>query len=230
MLTQQQASTPVLQPTSIPALHLEGLCLSAPDGHVLIRSANVSFCSGVTALTGPNGSGKSTLLRAIAMLHPVDSGTMALGCLQGNRDRSAFLSQLVFMPQNFPVYPTMTAQELLEYSLRLRGASVAKARSIAGDWLRAVGLQSVAKAPSGSYSQGMRQRLGFAYALQMDVPLYLLDEPFAGVDPDWREVMLNLLFHLCANRIAIVSTHHVAEVLCRGANSIRFSQGHLVTA
>jgi ABC-type multidrug transport system ATPase subunit len=222
MLTQQEVSSA--------GLNLEGLSISAPDGRALISSANMSFYPGVTALTGPNGCGKSTLLRAIAMLHPVDGGTISLGRLEGSSDRSGFLSQLVFMPQNFPVYPTMTAQEFLEYPLRLRGAATAQARAIAAEWLQTVGLQSAAKALCGTYSQGMRQRLGLACALQLDVPLYLLDEPFAGVDAEWREVMLDLLFRLCADRIALISTHHVDEVLRRGANHIQLSQGQLVMA
>lgn len=216
--------------TATQSLLLQGLSLSAPDGRPLLRAAEATFHSLPTALTGPNGSGKSTLLRALATLHPIDAGAISLGGLDRGGNRTAYLAQLVFMPQNFPVYPSMTGQEFLEYGLLLRGAPRNNARSTASAWLQAVGLHSVAKAQAGTYSQGMRQRLGFAYALQLDVPLYLLDEPFAGVDPEWRSVMLDLLFSFCANRIAIVSTHHADEMLARGAGQVRIVREQLENA
>lgn len=227
MLTYAKTAT---QSTATQSLLLQALSISALDGRRLLHTAEASFHPLPTALTGPNGSGKSTLLRAIAALHPIDAGSISLVGLHPGRDRAAYLAQLVFMPQNFPVYPSMTGQEFLEYGLLLRGASRNNARSTASAWLNAVGLHSVAKAQAGTYSQGMRQRLGFAYALQLDLPLYLLDEPFAGVDPEWRSAMLDLLFNFCADRIAIVSTHHADEMLARGADEIRLVRGQLESA
>lgn len=211
------------------SLELEDFHISAPDGRSLIVAANVRFHSGVTALIGSNGSGKSTLLRALATLHPLTGGAILLDGLSGVRDRRAFLERLVFLPQNFATYPDLTGREFLVYSLRLRGAGRAQARSSADAWLHAVGLRHAADTKTGAYSQGMRQRLGFAYAMQLDVALYLLDEPFAGVDQESRATMTDMLFRLSGNRIVIVSTHHVDEMFARGAAVARIADGTLVT-
>ena len=210
-------------------LTLEEASIAAMDGRPLIQAACARFTPGVTALIGPNGAGKSTLLRAIATLHPVAQGSIALGTLESGRDRHAYLERLMFLPQNFATYPELTGQEFLEYSLQLRGAGLREARRMAGAWLEAVGLRHAAKTSTGAYSQGMRQRLGFAYAMQVDVPLYLLDEPFAGVDPESRQTLTDLLFRICDDRIAIVSTHHVDDLMERGAAVARLTSGTLVT-
>jgi len=126
MLTKQEVSSA--------GLNLERALISAPDGRALISWANMSVLPRRDGLTGPNGCGKSTLLRAIAMLHPVDGGTISLGRLRRSSDRSGFLSQLVFMPQNFPVFPpTMKATGVPRLPLRLRGAATAQARAIAAE-------------------------------------------------------------------------------------------------
>jgi ABC-2 type transport system ATP-binding protein len=204
-------------------LHVE-----APDGRPLINGANASFQPGVTALLGPNGAGKSTLLRTIALAHPLAGGSVTLDGLDGSRNRRAFLERLMFLPQNFATYPELTGQEFLEYSMRLRGAGRRAAASVATSWLEAVGLTPAAATPTGAYSQGMRQRLGFAYAMQIDVRVYLLDEPFAGVDPESREILTDLLFTLASDRFVIVSTHHVDEMTCRGAAVCKLDGGSLV--
>ena len=122
----------------------------------------------------------------------------------------------------------MTGREFLEYSLRLRGAGRQEARAASDAWLDTVGLRAASKSKTGAYSQGMRQRLGFAYAMQLDVSLYLLDEPFAGVDPESRHALTDLLFRLAADRIAIVSTHHVEEMYARGSGFVRIAEGKLL--
>jgi ABC-2 type transport system ATP-binding protein len=210
-------------------LTMEDVSIYAVDGRPLLEAANARFSPGVTALIGPNGSGKSTLLRALATLYPIETGSIALGEVDSRRNRRAFLDHIIFLPQNFTTYPDLTGQEFLEYSLQLRGAKARDARSIAAAWLEAVGLRYAAKTKTGAYSQGMRQRLGFAYVMQLDVSLCLLDEPFAGVDPETREVLTDLLFKNCSDRIAIASTHHVDEMLNRGAAVARLNSGTLVT-
>jgi ABC-2 type transport system ATP-binding protein len=208
-------------------LSLRGLHVAAPDGRSLIRASHVKFGPGVTALVGPNGAGKSTLLRALATLHPA-GGSILLNGIDSAREPRKFLEQLVYLPQNFATYPELTGQEFLEYALQLRGAARREARSVATAWLEAVGLRQAAKTKTGAYSQGMRQRLGFAYAMQLDVTLYLMDEPFAGVDPESRNTMTDLLFRLGGDRIAIVSTHHVDEMFARGAGFAKIAEGELV--
>ncbi len=226
MLTQDVVASSGVTPLSLTVCDLR---IEAPDGRHLIAAPNARFEPGVTALVGPNGSGKSTLLRALATLHPIAGGSIHLACATRARDRRGFLERLVFLPQNFATYPDLTGQEFLEYSLRLRGAGGRQARSVATAWLEAVGLRQAAKTRTGAYSQGMRQRLGFAHAMQLDVSLYLLDEPFAGVDPESRNVLMDLLFRTGRDRIVIVSTHHVDDMLRRGAAVARIADGRLVT-
>lgn len=222
-------TTEVIQPAIGSAnLKLQDVRVSAPDGRSLIAASNVQFRSGVTALIGSNGSGKSTLLRALATLYPVAGGAISLDGLSGAGDRRTYLERLVFLPQNFATYPDLTGREFLVYSNRLRGAIRAQARSSADAWLDAVGLRHAADTKTGAYSQGMRQRLGFAYAMQLDVTLYLLDEPFAGVDEESRNAMTDMLFGLCGRHICIVSTHHVDEMIERGAAVARIADGTLI--
>ncbi len=219
----------VVQPTAgFASLALDDLRITRPGGSPLIAATHIAVRPGVTALLGSNGSGKSTLLRTLAALQPVSGGGILLDGLNLAQNRSAFLERLVFLPQNFAAYPDLTGREFLVYALRLRGASRAQARSTASAWLEAVGLRDAADTRTGAYSQGMRQRLGFAYAMQLDVTLYLLDEPFAGVDPESREAMTDLLFHLSTDRIVIVSTHHVEEMLARGSAVLRIAGGKLM--
>ena len=210
------------------SLGLRDIQLTAPNGRVLIQASSVAVGPGVTSLVGSNGSGKSTLLRALATLHPLAGGSVVLNGTDIQRDPRTFLQQSVYLPQNFATYPELSGREFLEYSLRLRGAGRQEARSAADAWLDVVGLRAASKSKTGAYSQGMRQRLGFAYAMQLEVSLYLLDEPFAGVDPESRHTMTDLLFRLAADRIAIVSTHHVDEMYARGSGFVRIAEGKLV--
>jgi len=209
-------------------LGLREIQLAAPSGRVLIQQSSATIGPGVTSLTGSNGAGKSTLLRALATLHPLAGGSVILNGTEIQRDSRAFLEQSVYLPQNFATYPELTGREFLEYSLRLRGAGRQEARAASDAWLDTVGLRAASKSKTGAYSQGMRQRLGFAYAMQLDVSLYLLDEPFAGVDPESRHALTDLLFRLAADRIAIVSTHHVEEMYARGSGFVRIAEGKLL--
>lgn len=209
-------------------LSIKDLSLTKPNGCPLIKNANVTFVPGITALVGANGSGKSTLLRCIAGLYPITCGSVRLDTLDNVRHKAAFLERMVFMPQGFAAYPELTGLEFLEYALGTRGSSRRSARYFAWAWLDAVGLGSVAKHKTCTYSQGMLQRLGFAFAMQINVPLYLMDEPFAGVDPESRESLLNLLFTYCQNSIAIISAHYIDEMTHRGATLMRLGDGELV--
>lgn len=210
-------------------LILKDVYLTRPDGRPLIDAANLCFTPGVTALIGPNGSGKSTLLRSIATLHPIASGSIYLDSLNSVRDKVGFLQRLILMPQSFMAYPELTGAEFLEYTLRLRGADSRSAKRLATAWLNLVSLNHAAKERTGTYSQGMLQRLGFAYAMQVDVAVHILDEPFAGVDPETRQLLMELMFDSCMDRIIITSTHHVDEMIERGAKIARLVDGRLMT-
>ena len=204
-------------------LELDGIVLATRDNTPLLASTTVTVSRGVTALLGSNGVGKSTLLRAIVALHPLAAGTVRLGAYDHRRDRAEFLAHSVFVPQTFTTYPDLTAREFLAYFLRLRGVTKADAHERASYWLAAVGLERSANQRTGVFSQGMLQRVGFAYAMQSDASLCVLDEPFAGIDPDGRAALTTLMFEAAADRIILLSTHHIDEVTHRGAAVARIA-------
>lgn len=208
-------------------LVLEGVEIAAPDGRLLVVSASGVFERGVTALIGENGSGKSTLLRALFGLHPLRAGTIRFGPYDHLRDRRAFLERAVFMPQDFTAYSDLSASEFLGYFLQLRGFSKPAAQERSREWLAAVGLEPVAEKRTATFSPGMLQRLGFAYALQTGAQLCVMDEPFAGIDPRARSVLADLLFEFSADRVTILSTHHLTEMTERGAASACISERQL---
>jgi ABC-type multidrug transport system ATPase subunit len=175
-----------MDPAKVSAgLGMRDIQLAAPNGRVLIQPSSVMIGPGVTSLIGANGAGKSTLLRALASLHPLAGGSAVLNGIDIQRDPRAFLEQAVYLPQNFATYPELTGRDFSSIpapSRRSQAGSADGGGLVAGRG----GLRAASKSKTGAYSQGMRQRLGFAYAMQLEVALYLLDEPFAGVDPESR--------------------------------------------
>lgn len=201
-------------------LVIENLSVVSFSKQLILERANHVFSAGVTALTGRNGVGKSTLLRTLATIHPIMDGVVSIGDAEISKDKKAYLTKLMFMPQTFATYPELTGAEFLQLNLRLRGATRREARLISTTWLDIVGLSHAAKARAGSYSQGMLQRLGIAYTLQVDADVYLLDEPFAGVDQEGREELMRVIFNAGQQKIVILSTHHTDEMVANGANAV----------
>jgi ABC-type multidrug transport system ATPase subunit len=211
-------------------LKLHDLTIKSPTGDTLLEQASVSVDAGVTALTGANGAGKSTLLKTIATLYKPSSGTIAFDGIDNRQAKSSFLNKMSYMPQNFAAYPALSGLEFLCYFLQLDGQSKKQALLIASTWLDAVGLTASMNAPTHTYSQGMLQRLGIAFVMQTQTPLCLLDEPFAGVDPQSRAQLMALLFaQQCQPRTILICTHHVDEVINCGANTIQLADKGLQT-
>lgn len=202
-------------------LQLKNLTIAAPDGRRLLTQTDYVFRPGVTALIGANGVGKSTLLRAIATVHPLVSGNILIGQLDSQQQRARYLEQMMFLPQTFSAYPELTGREFLEYFLRLRGAGRKDAMHVSSAWLQQVNLQWAGGARTGTYSQGMLQRLGIAYALQVDAQAYVLDEPFAGVDPENREALIDLLFVVGSSKVVLITTHEIEDMVRVGARIVR---------
>lgn len=198
-------------------MEFENLVVQTSDGQPLLDIKHACFEPGITALVGANGAGKSTLLRSIFDLHTAYSGRITLGGLDNRRDRRKFLSRSCFQFQNFTAYPELRGLEFLEHMSRLRGRSMSDAKDTAQLWLEAVKLGDHAKRKIGTYSQGMVQRLGFAYAMQTGSELCVLDEPFAGVDAEGRAALGALLRQQAQERIIIICTHHQDEVMALGA-------------
>lgn len=202
-------------------LQLKNVTIATPGGQTLFVGINYVFSPGVTALVGPNGSGKSTLLRAIATVHSVSKGQILVGEIDSREQRARYLERIVFLPQVFSAYPDLTGREFLEYSLRLRGAGRTAAKSVASAWLKQVDLEVAADTRTDTYSQGMLQRLGLAYVMQVDAQVYILDEPFAGVDSESCQTVMETLFELGRSKVIIASTHETETITRRGARVLR---------
>lgn len=212
------------------SVKLRNLTIKSPSGAVLLDNVNASIEAGVTALTGANGAGKSTLLKTIATIYKPAGGSITLNDVDNQTAKSQFLEQTIYMPQNFSAYPALSGLEFLCYFLRLGGQRKKQAVNIASAWLDTVELSDSMNAPTSTYSQGMLQRLGFAYIMQSDTALAIVDEPFAGVDPDSRAKLLALLFApQCKDRTVILCTHHVDEVVNQGAKTLRLINKGLVS-
>lgn len=206
-------------------LTFSNAAFDTPCGRRIFSIESAIISAGITALTGQNGAGKSTLLRTIFGLHPLAAGSIKLNGIDSRKERNAFLANAVFQPQNFTGYPELTGLEFLIYFLRLRGHSRKLALSHSTYWIERVGLTEAASRRTAEYSQGMLQRLGFAYAMQSGASLCVLDEPFAGVDPIARSQLSDLLTEVAEHRIILICTHHVDEMTGRGAAVVSINNG-----
>jgi len=169
-------------------------------------------------LLGPNGAGKSSLMRTIATLQEADSGSIMLGDMDVLRQKEDMRKVLGYLPQEFGVYPKVSAEEMLDHFAVLKGISNTKERKeIVTSLLQQTNLYDVRKKNLGGYSGGMKQRFGIAQALLGNPKLIIVDEPTAGLDPAERNRFHNLLSEIGENIIVILSTHIVEDVtdLCR---------------
>jgi ABC-type multidrug transport system ATPase subunit len=164
-------------------------------------------------LLGPNGAGKSTLMRTLATLQEADSGSAMLDDIDVLRDKDRVRKLLGYLPQDFGVYPKVTAQEMLDHFARLKGITDSRRRKETVDaLLERTNLASVRKQKLGGFSGGMRQRFGIAQALIGSPQIIIVDEPTAGLDPEERNRFNNLLAEIGQNVVVILSTHIVDDV------------------
>src|SRR5512143_3187762 len=177
-----------------------------------LKDFNLKLTRGILGLLGPNGAGKSTLMRMLATITTPTEGTILWNGRDVVKNPEELRSVLGYLPQDFGVYPNLSAQELLEYMAAIKGLSGEKARRIISDLLDLVNLRDAARRPLGGYSGGMRQRVGIAQALLNDPQLLIVDEPTVGLDPEERVRFRNLLSDLAGERIVILSTHIVSDV------------------
>src|SRR3989337_2696508 len=164
-------------------------------------------------LLGPNGAGKSTLMRAIATLQTPTSGAIRFGAIDAVAEPERLRRTLGYLPQDFGVYPRISAYDMLDHMAVLKGiAAKADRRSTVETLLQQTNLWSVRKKALAGFSGGMRQRFGIAQALIGHPGLVIVDEPTAGLDPEERNRFLNLLAEIGENVVIILSTHIVADV------------------
>jgi ABC-type multidrug transport system ATPase subunit len=195
------------------ALTISGLSKTYPNGVRALSDVSLTIPTGMFGLLGPNGAGKSTLMRTLATLQEPDEGSVRMGEVDVLRDKDAVRRILGYLPQDFGVYPKVSAEELLDHLARLKGLSDrATRREVVASLLRQTNLYDVRKKALGGFSGGMRQRFGIAQALLGNPRLIIVDEPTAGLDPEERVRFHNLLAEIGENVIVILSTHIVSDV------------------
>lgn len=194
-------------------LRISDLSKTYANGVQALKNVSLTIPTGMFGLLGPNGAGKSTLMRTIATLQEPDSGSITLGDIDVVRRKDDVRRILGYLPQEFGVYPKMSAEAMLGHFAVLKGIHDAKRRKeVVDSLLHQTNLWEVRKLSLGGYSGGMRQRFGIAQALIGDPKLIIVDEPTAGLDPGERNRFHNLLAEIGENIIVILSTHIVEDV------------------
>lgn len=194
-------------------LVIQNLNKTYKNGVKAIDNVNLTIGAGMFGLLGPNGAGKSSLMRTVATLQKPDSGSIHFGDINVLEQPREFRKILGYLPQDFGVYPRMSAVDLLDYFARLKGISTASERKeIVDRLLNITNLFDVRKKHVSGYSGGMKQRFGIAQLLLNDPKLIIVDEPTAGLDPAERHRFLNVLREIGTNNTVIFSTHIVDDV------------------
>jgi ABC-type multidrug transport system ATPase subunit len=194
-------------------LRIDGLSKTYSNGVRALQKVSLTIPTGMFGLLGPNGAGKSTLMRTIATLQEADSGSITLGNIDVLKQKDEVRKVLGYLPQEFGVYPRVSAETLLDHFAILKGIhNRSERREVVAALLRRVNLYEKRKQNLGTYSGGMRQRFGIAQALLGNPQLIIVDEPTAGLDPGERVRFHNLLAEIGENVIVILSTHIVEDV------------------
>ena len=194
-------------------LQITGLSKTYPNGVQALKDVSLTISKGMFGLLGPNGAGKSTLMRTIATLQEPDAGAISLGDINVLQEKTELRKVLGYLPQEFGLYPKVTAEALLDHFAVLKGVSSRKERkALVKALLERTNLYKARYKKLGGFSGGMKQRFGIAVALIGKPKLIIVDEPTAGLDPAERVRFLNLLSELGENSIVILSTHIVEDV------------------
>lgn len=199
-------------------LVIERLSKTYPNGTQALKNVNLEIPTGMFGLLGPNGAGKSSLMRTIATLQDADEGNITLGDINVLTEKPKVRQVLGYLPQEFGVYPRMSAYQMLDHFAQLKGIKNNKERkNIVQALLQQTNLYRERNIKLGNYSGGMKQRFGIAQALLGNPQLIIVDEPTAGLDPAERNRFHNLLSEIGENIVVILSTHIVEDVsnLCR---------------
>jgi ABC-type multidrug transport system ATPase subunit len=209
-------------------LVIEGVSKQYAGGLWGLRDLRMEIGPGVVGLLGPNGAGKSTLMRILATVTRPSEGRVLWNDADIARTPDPLRSVLGYLPQDFGVYPHLTAREFLEYLAAAKGLDAASARRRIDELLGVVNLSEVRERALGGFSGGMKQRVGIAQALLNDPQLLIVDEPTAGLDPEERVRFRNLLSELSGERIVILSTHIVSDVEAIATDIAILSGGRLL--
>jgi ABC-2 type transport system ATP-binding protein len=193
-----------------------------------LRDFSLTLKTGILGLLGPNGAGKTTLMNILATITSPTQGTVKWNGIDIARSPDELRQVLGYLPQDFGVYPNLTAIEFLQYMAAIKGLNSKIARKRINELLALVDLTHVSHRPLGGYSGGMKQRVGIAQALLNDPQLLIVDEPTVGLDPEGRIQFRNLLSDLSGERIIILSTHIVSDVEAAATEIVLINKGQLV--
>jgi len=213
-------------------LNITNLDKTYASGVQALKDVSLNIPSGMFGLLGPNGAGKTTLMKILSTLLDPDSGTAEMNGIDLIADKAATRKMLGYLPQDFGLYPTLTAAQMLDYFAKLKGVIEKKERRALVDaLLEKVNLSAERNRRLGGFSGGMRQRVGIAQALIGNPQLLIVDEPTAGLDPEERARLHNLLAESIDEKtLVLLSTHIVSDVsnICSRFAVIR--RGEIVAA
>ena len=210
-------------------LRISNLSKTYANGVVALDNISLTIPAGMFGLLGPNGAGKSTLMRTLATLQECDAGSVFLDEIDVLDEKDAVRRVLGYLPQDFGLYPKVTAYEMLDHFAMLKGLSNRnRRREVVDGLLQQTNLFEVRHQRLGGFSGGMRQRFGIAQALLGDPKLIIVDEPTAGLDPQERVRFHNLLSDIGDDKTVLLSTHIVSDVADLCANMAIINQGHLL--
>ena len=210
-------------------LIIQNLSKTYPNGTKALSNINLEIPTGLFGLLGPNGAGKSSLMRTIATLQDADTGSIFLDELDVMNNKDEMRKYLGYLPQEFGVYPNISAEDLLDHLCVLKGIHIVKERrELVKALLSQTNLYEVRKKNVGGYSGGMKQRFGIAQALIGSPKVIIVDEPTAGLDPAERNRFLNLLSEISEQVIIIFSTHIVDVVKELCTNMAVINKGEVV--
>jgi ABC-2 type transport system ATP-binding protein len=194
-------------------LSINALSKTYSNGVQAIKNVSLTLNEGMFGLLGPNGAGKSSLMRTVATLQEADEGSIQFDGIDVLKQKTALRQVLGYLPQEFGVYPKISAEQMLDHIAQLKGvADKGERKELAGYLLDKVNLTKDKRKNLGTYSGGMKQRFGIAQALIGKPKLIIVDEPTAGLDPAERNRFYNLLSEIGENTIVILSTHIVEDV------------------
>ncbi|HEX9651420.1 MAG TPA: ABC transporter ATP-binding protein [Cyclobacteriaceae bacterium] len=210
-------------------LVIENLSKTYPGNIQALVNINIEVDQGLFGILGPNGAGKSTLMRTIATLQEPDIGSIHLDDINVLTEKTKVRKILGYLPQEFGVYPNLTANNMLNHIAVLKGVTIrGERKELVDALLHKVNLWTYKNKNMGTFSNGMKQRFGIAQALIGDPTLIIVDEPTAGLDPAERNRFLNLLSELGENVIVILSTHIVDDVKELCSRMAIISEGRLL--
>ena len=194
-----------------------------------LRDFSLTLEPGILTLLGPNGAGKSTLMQILATITKPSEGKVTWNGVDITKFPDNLRAVLGYLPQEFGIYPNLTAIEFLEYIAALKGIDRRSARKRIQELLHIVNLFDARNRPLGDYSGGMKQRAGIAQALLNDPQFLIVDEPTTGLDPQERVRFRNLLSDLAGERIVILSTHIVSDAESTATRIAIINKGQLLT-